>query len=498
MGIVIRQSIQNAAITYVGIGLGFVLTIFLYPHILNPDQYGLTRVLISASLICSQFAHLGFHNLILRYFPFFKKVSPERHGLLFWALIIPFGGFFLFTLLFFLFDQLIVSLYSDRSPLFADYYLWVIPLTLFVLYFEVLNNYLRSLRDAVSGSFLNEVLQRVLVIILLLLYLFEQLSFPQFITLFVFSYGIQPVLLIVQIARKGGLQLKPRMDLLRKKLVRGMAGYSLFSLLGGLTTVIVWNVDVIMLGAMAGLQSTAVYAIAFYIGSVIAVPQRSVEKIAGPLISDFIKNKKWIEVAVMYKKTSLNQLIPGIFIFGLIWINLDVLYIFLPEIYSTGRWVVFIIGLAKLIEVGTGANGIILLNSSHYRVSFFSNIILVIVTVGANYLLIPKYGIEGAAVASALAILVFNTVKSMYIFLRMGMQPFSRAGITALVIGMVLIFLFEAAGDWLEASIWVSCIVTTLLFILLFAGPVLYFRLSDDLNSVLLTSIRKLHSIWKR
>lgn len=495
MGIVIRQSIQNAAITYLGIGLGFILTIFLYPHILNPDQYGLTRVLISASLICSQFAHLGFHNLILRYFPFFKKVSPERHGLFFWALVIPFVGFLVFTIIFFLSDQVLISLYSDRSPLFTDFYLWVLPLTLFVLYFEVLNNYLRSLRDAVSGSFLNEVLQRVFVIALLLLYLFEQFSFPQFIALFVCSYGVQPVLLIVRISRKGGLQLKPRMDLLRRKLLRGMAGYSLFSLLGGLTTVIVWNVDVIMLGAMAGLQSTAIYAIAFYIGSVIAVPQRSVEKIAGPLISDFIKNKQWDDVAMMYKKTSLNQLIPGIFIFGLIWINLDLLFLFLPEVYSTGRWVVFIIGVAKLIEVGTGANGIILLNSSHYRVSFYSNIVLVIVTIGANYLLIPKYGIEGAALASAIAILTFNTVKSMYIFLKIGMQPFSRAGLSALVLGMILMLFFDYAAGWLPESEWLRSGLYSILFTLLFAGPVLYFRMSDDLNNVLSTFMKKLRQL---
>lgn len=491
MGIVIRQSLLNAVITYLGIGLGFVLTIFLYPHILDPDQYGLTRVLISAALICSQFAHLGFHNLILRYFPFFKKVSPEGHGLLFWAFLIPFAGFLIFTGLFFLLDDLLISVYSDRSPLFADFYLWVLPLTLFVLYFEVLNNYLRSLRDAVSGSFINEVLQRVLVIVLLLLYLFDVVSFARFIGLFVLSYGLQPIFLTIQIARQGGLDLKPKFSILRKPLLKGMAGYSLFSLLGGLTTVMVWNVDVLMLGAMTDLESTAVYAIAFYIGSVIAVPQRSVEKIAGPLISEFIKNKKWDQVAILYKKTSLNQLIPGIFIFGLIWINLDLLFQFLPEIYSSGRWVVFIIGLAKLIEVGTGANGIILLNSRHYRVSFYSNVLLVALTILANYLLIPMYGIEGAAVASAFAILIYNSVKSIYIFLRIGIQPLTLAAMIAIAIGFFLTYIMYTAGAWMGESVWIRAVVQSVLFSLFFAAPVLFFRLSEDLNNLVANFIRK-------
>jgi len=492
VGIVIRQSIINAAITYLGIGLGFVLTIFLYPHILNPDQYGLTRVLISAALICSQFAHLGFHNLILRYFPFFKKVYPDGHGLLFWAFLIPFVGFLIFALLFFLFDERLISIYSDRSPLFADFYLWVLPLTLFVLYFEVLNNYLRSLRDAVSGSFINEVLQRVLVIVLLLLYLFHVLSFAQFIGLFVMSYALQPIFLTIQIARQGGLDLKPRLSILRKPLLKGMAGYSLFSLLGGLTTVMVWNVDVLMLGALTDLESTAVYAIAFYIGSVIAVPQRSVEKIAGPLISEFIKNKKWEEVAVLYRKTSLNQLIPGIFIFGLVWINLDLLFQFLPEVYSSGRWVVFIIGLAKLIEVGTGANGIILLNSKHYRVSFYSNVLLVILTIAANYLLIPNYGIEGAAAASAFAILIYNSVKTIYIFLKIGIQPFTRSALIALAVGFILLYVLDTGGTWMGGKVWINAVVQSVLFVMLFAAPILFFRLSDDLNGLVSKFFRKL------
>lgn len=484
MGILIRQSIINTVITYTGIALGFILTIFLYPHILNPDQYGLTRVLISAALVFSQFAHLGFHNLILRYFPFFNKVAPGRHGLMVWVLLIPFIGFLIFSALFFIFDDLLIGFYSDRSPLFTDFYYWVVPLTLFILYFVVLNNYLRSLHDSVSGSFVNEVIQRVVVIGFLVLFLFELISFSEFIALFILSYGIQPLLLMIRIKRKGALNLTPNLKILRKPLLKGMASYSLFSMLGGLTTVLVWNIDVIMLGSMSGLESTAVYAIAFYIGSVIAVPQRSVEKIAGPLISEFIKSKKWDDVSVLYKKTSLNQFIPGIFIFGLIWLNLDLLLSFLPEVYSTGKWVVFIIGVGKLIEVGTGANGIILLNSKHYRVSFYSNILLVILTISANYLLIPVYGIEGAALASAFAIFSYNGVKLIYIQMRLNMQPFSKPMLYTTLLGALLIVLIYQFID--SGSLWINAFFRSVLFALLLMGPVIYFRFSDELNNVIL------------
>ncbi len=476
-----RQSFFNSLITYAGIGLGFVLTVFLYPHILNPDQYGLTRVMVAAALIFAQIAHLGFQNLILRYFPFFKQVSPERHGLLFWALAVPMGGFILFTLLFFLFDGLLIHIYSDRSPLFVDYYLWLLPLTLFVLYFEVLNNYLRSLKDSTSGSFVNEIAQRLFVILFLGFYFADWINFAQFITLFVLSYASQPLYIAVQIFRRGEFKLRPNFNILRRPLIRGMTSYSLYSLLGGLTTVIVWNVDILMLGSMAGLDSTAIYAIAFYIGSVIAVPQRSIDKIVTPVLSEKIKLKEWKEVGSIYKKTSLNQLILGLLIFGVIWINIDLLLSLLPDVYAAGKWVVFIIGIGKLIDIGSGANGIILMNSRHYRVGFYTNIILVFITILANWMLIPRFGIEGAAAASVLAILIYNTVKYLYLLIIVKLNPFTLKTPAVILLGAGALMLVQTVGI-VTGLPWLDGVILSGLYILMFGAPVLFLRVSEDLN----------------
>ncbi len=440
--------------------------------------------MVSAALILSQFAHLGFNNLILRYFPFFKNASPKEHGFLFWALTVPFGGFLLFTLLFFLFDELLIQVYSDRSPLFVDYYLWLLPLTLFVLYFEVLNNYLRSLRDSTTGSLVNEVSQRLFAILFLGFYFFGWISFAEFVALFVLSYASQPLLILGQIIRKREFQIKPNFNILKKPLVKGMANYSLYSLLGGLTTVLVWNVDVLMLGSMAGLDSTAIYAIAFYVGSVIAVPQRSIDKIATPLISEFIKQKKWKEVDRIYKKTSLNQLILGMAIFGIIWINIDLLFSFLPEVYRDGKWVVFIIGIGKLIDIGNGANGVILLNSRHYRVSFYTNIVLVAVTIFANYMLIPLYGIEGAAIASAGAIFIYNGVKFLYVKWKMKLTPFTYKTFIVISLGVIALFISSRVNFKID-NLWITGTLQSLIFLLLFAMPILYFKVSEDIHNLI-------------
>ena len=492
MGIIVKQSLSNLIISYAGIALGFILTILLYPHILSPDEYGLTRVLFSASFISTQFAHLGFQNLVIRYFPVFKRAAPQNHGFLFWALTIPVIGFLIFAGVYFAADSTIIAYYAEQSPLFVDYYLWVLPLTLFILYFEILNNYLRSLRDSVTGSFAMEIIQRLITISLLGVYFFGWITFHLFIMLFVLSYMINPLIVAIQIARKGEWKLRPNMKLMRRPLLKGMANYGLFSMLGGLTTVIVWNVDILMLGSLAGLDQTAIYAIAFYMASVIAIPQRSINKIVSPLLADFIKNKEWDEVGSIYTKSSLNQLIPGIFIFGLIWINLDVVYQMMPDFYAAGRWVVFIVGIGKIIEMITGANGLILINSKHYRVSFYTNLILIAVTIGANYIMIPLYGIEGAALASVLAILVYNGTKYTWVLVKMGLQPFTKKTVVVTVLGTAALSitqLFTFFDYYLTEAV-----VNSLIFVTLFGGPVIYFSISEDLNIMLKNLVDK----WRR
>jgi O-antigen/teichoic acid export membrane protein len=171
-----------------------------------------------------------------------------------------------------------------------------------------------------------------------------------------------------------------------------MISYGFYTLLGGLTTVIVWNVDILMLGSLTGLSQTAVYAIAFYIGTVITVPQRAIEKIATPLIADLIHQRNWGEVEKIYRKTSLNQTIAGTLILLLVWVNTEQLLTSPSRVYADGRYVVLFIGLGKLFDMATGINGSIIINSKYYRFDLFTNLLLILFTISSN--LISNTGIR--------------------------------------------------------------------------------------------------------
>lgn len=496
MGIIIRQSIQNTVISYIGIGLGFVSTILLFPNILDTDQFGLTRLLLSVGLMCVQVSHLGMKNVIIRYFPYYQHSDKSRHRLLTLTLGVPFAGFILFTILLFLFQDTLTAYYSDDSDLFAEYVLYLIPLVFAILFFEVLNSYVRAMKDSVTGSFVNEIVVRILIISLLGFYFFDLLTFREFMILFVGTYCIQPIVMVIYLAQKKRLGFSLPFQSETKKLYKGMSVYGFYSVLGGLATLMVGNIDILMLGAMIDYSSAAIYAIAFYMGTVIAVPQRSINKIAAPLIADFFKSKKYGDIEVLYRRTAINQLIAGSLLYVGIWANLHNVIDLLPGEYAGIYWVVVILGLAKLFDMATGINGHLIINSKHFRFDLYTNILLAVLTVITNYILIPMYGLEGAAAATALSIFIYNFVKFIFVWIKFGMQPFQMNAVWVILIAGVCLLIAEQIPYMI--NFFVDVTVRSLIILLLFITPVYLFRLSDDFLNLAAESIKRIQFLINR
>ena len=71
-------------------------------------------------------------------------------------------------------------------------------------------------------------------------------------------------------------------------------------------------------------------------------------------------------------------------------------------------------------------------------------VILAISAIVLNMILIPLYGINGSAVATLIAVAVYNTIKVIFVKLKYGMQPFTiqTLKISGLLILCVLVFYF--------------------------------------------------------
>jgi O-antigen/teichoic acid export membrane protein len=237
-----------------------------------------------------------------------------------------------------------------------------------------------------------------------------------------------------------------------------------------------------MIGYLINLENVAFYTLAFYIGNAIAVPGRSVITISVPLLSKAWENQDLKEISTIYSKSSINQLIVSGFLFLLIWLNLQDLFTLLPEKFTHGKWVVFYIGLAQLINMGCGVNGAIIVNSDYYKFDLYTNVFLLFVTITSNLLLIPKYGIDGAAMATALSLILFNLIRVLLIYIKMGIQPFSYKTILSLCL---LFFTYVICVNVPSTSnVFIDILLKSLVAILIFIPLCFKLNLSVDLNNL--------------
>ena len=108
-----------------------------------------------------------------------------------------------------------------------------------------------------------------------------------------------------------------------------------------------------------------------------------------------------------------------------IFLNIKELYELIPGEYEGGIGVVFIICLTKFYDVILGNNNAIILNTKYYRTVLLFGLLLVFMMIGLNMLLIPPYGILGAAWATLISVMVYNTIKLLFVVKKMNLFPFT-------------------------------------------------------------------------
>jgi O-antigen/teichoic acid export membrane protein len=197
------------------------------------------------------------------------------------------------------------------------------------------------------------------------------------------------------------------------------------------------SIDKVIVNDKLGLAAAGVFSIATYFGSMIQIPARSIIRITASVISESWKRNDLENIRNIYRQSSLNQLIIGLFLLIGLWVNIDSLLALMPAEYSIAKYVILFMGIGYLIDLATGANGAIIGTSVYYRYDTLFMVLLVVFTFVSNLWLIPIYGIVGSGIASCLTYLLFNTLRLVFIQIKFNMQPYSVAFLKVLGVGVV-------------------------------------------------------------
>ncbi len=449
MGIIQRQGLINSVISYTGLLLGAISLLFIQPHFLSKEEIGLTRVLFSFSSLIATFMPLGMNVITLKFFPHFRNHEKGHYGFFGLMLVLPIIGFLLFGSILFLMKGYIISKYIDQSKLFTDYFYYIFPLSFFLSFINVLIAYSYSIFRTSFPALINDVLVRVVSILLFTIYFIKWITLHQFITLFVGIYGMQFLSLIVYLFWRDNPKLNVDRYFLQQQNIREMLNYGLIMSVASLSSLGLKYLDTVMLGmykpkqeGLNALDIIGIYSIAAFVATIVEAPFNALEKIVLPQIANSIAKNDMKNVEDIYVKSAKYLFLIGGVLFILVNLNLTSLFVLMPDKdYALGKNIVFIISLGTLINMATGSNDAIIYTSSKYKYTTYLLVGLFVVALINYSIFIPLFGMEGAALATAFSALLFNISKYFLIWKFFKIQPFSW---NTLKVAGVIVFTFFA------------------------------------------------------
>jgi O-antigen/teichoic acid export membrane protein len=480
MGIIRKQAIVGTILTYIGLVIGFVTTALIFPKFLTREQIGLIGVLLSYSMIFAQLSSLGFANTTTFFFPLFRQENRRHHGFLFLVVAVTIVGCLISWLIFLIVKPNILENSIEKSALFIDFIHYIIPLTIFIAFFNAFDQYYKMLYNTVIGITLREVILRIFLLVAVCLFVWTLISFNQFILLYIVSYLLVLLLIIVSLLYHRQFNLHPEFGFLDSQLTRRMASVSLFGIISSATMVVSLNLDRIMIDRFAGLGPTGVYTTMYFFGSIVIIPSRSLTKISSTIIADAFKINDLSMLRNIYYKSSLNQFVIGLLILIGIWGNIDNVYRVLPATYIDGKFVVLIVGFAYLVSMAMGVNFNIISNSKYYRIATYFLILTVIGIVLANVLLIPLFGITGSALSFLLVTIIISVLTVIFVKKKFNMFPFNFKYVMTLLFGLAVYFITSIIPFIL--NVYVDVVMRSLIISVLYILLIFLFRISEDIN----------------
>jgi O-antigen/teichoic acid export membrane protein len=494
MSTIRRQSILSSVVVYLGFVLGFVNTfLFTREGSFTTEEYGLAQTFVAIANILASCATLGMPAYISKFFPYYNdRLPPQKNEMLTIALLIATVGYGVVLLLGVLLKDAVLERFAN-APLLQHYYYWIFPFGYGLTIFNILEAYSWHLKLPVVTNFLKEFVFRLITTVLIIASTVALLfSFRGFVAFYSFSY------LLIALGLLGWLVATKRVSFVfsiskvSSRFKKKILMLCTFVWSGGLIFNFAGSFDTIIITAVLpnGLAAAGIFSLAQNISSLIQAPQRAmVSATIGPLSKSW-KDKDLERIQRIYQRSSINMLLFSTAMFSLIWLNFEdgVLTFNLKQDYLSAQTAFFFLGLAKVVDMGTGVNGQIIATSTMWRFDFFSGMILLGLMFPLSFILTRQLGVEGPAIANLISFSVYNAVRYIFLYRRHGMQPFNRASVLTLLLAAVCFvityFLFK------DQQGLVPIFLRSTVFVVLFASGTIFMKLTPDLEPIMST-IRK-------
>ena len=400
-----------------GAAIGFIFTVIGYGIMLGfktvaaryfgPEDFGMFTLSNTILGVLSTVAMFGLSGGISRFEPFYDEqgLHEKRTGYLLFVFSIPIVVSLILGVVTFIWSDWLAGLFAFPS-LFGtllEIIGFALPLQVFV---KLAGSLLVAKKKILLDSLGYSIVEHGTLFAGVLLIIFFDLSVWHLVLLIAVSLLFHALFdVLVYVFGGVNLDLAPRTDFE----VDEWVSFSLPLFFNGVFGFVISWADELVLGSLTSASTVGVYSIAFSIGSIVSIVEGSFASIFTPIVSKKLAQGDEQAISSLFRQSAA-------WIFGLsfpIFLIIaafggEVLSLFFGEGFQAGYIPLFIIGGGVLVQAWTGLSQNILSVYKDTNYVFWVRAGTATYNVVANFLLIPRYGMVGAAVASGSALAFEN------------------------------------------------------------------------------------------
>lgn len=279
-------------------------------------------------------------------------------------------------------------------------------------------------------------------------------------------------------------------SLQKKSLFLGFFIFSLPLFLNGFVNYIISHTDIYMIGYMMDSKDVGVYRVALRVGYISSFVLTVFNTMFAPMIATLFHKGEIKKVESLYKAITRWIVALNLCAFALIFLLHDEMMMVFGEEFLAGSRALILIAIGQVVNSAVGAAGYINIVSGYPHYSLYVNGIMAVVNIGLNFILIPRYGINGAAIASLISVAVSNGLRLFFVFKNHRIHPFSKSYIRIfanIIVTAGTAFCFKAI---VHLSWILEFIFPALLFLIIFTLIFRYFCITSD-DLIIVDAIRK-------
>src|SRR5690606_13492162 len=482
-----KQVFWFSLINYLGVVIGIVSTLFIYPQ--NTEFLGIVRTIEAYSQVIFPLLLLGASQALVHFYPVLDK--QYRNRLFLYSLFSVLGN----SIIVFCVVFLILKIFNfDYSQL-----VWIaFPIGIAIALNEVFKRQALNLHKIAFPTLFEKLIPKLFLPLAFILIGAMAIDELEGIMLFVFAYVLILILTSIYTVSHDQTRWDSRfrnifVTIPKKEYFR----YSLYAFTGSLGSLLAFRIDTIMLNILDySMDSIGIYSIGVVLASTLAIPATGIFAIHSPLISDYVKNNKILELSSKYKETAKLLFAVGAVFYSCIFLGIDDLFSLLPayDKLVLSIPVILVLGIGIVVNMGTGFNSEIITYSNFYRFNVVAILLMIILNIGLNllFLLYFKTGIIGVAYSSCISLTAFNLLKIYFIYQKFGILPFDKKYAKLLLIVIATGTILYLIPD-IPSTFWNLTVKVSLCLGINF-GLIYKFRLVPFLNQKIENLLRRIRN----